>query len=165
MTLIYVLHHPSVDLESSLLIIFLFSLLSCTQLMQISDHLTWAGANAARALSIKHACHITWPLYMLEECGFLPRRSLSGLFSSAVRSLRSCKLSPSFLRPPGPPPAFLNSVRAQCRGVERGSLVLIASSFGIEPPRYLPPCVKVIGRGHRPETVDALDEHPELKVS
>lgn len=38
------------------------------------------------------------------------------------------------------------------------------TSFGIEPPRDLPPCLKVIGRGHLPETVEALEQHPELKV-
>lgn len=65
-----------------------------------------------------------------------------------------------------PPPAMLERVRQQCEGVEDGGggLVLV-TSFGIEPPRTLPQCLKVIGRGHLPETVEALEAHPELKVS
>lgn len=91
-----------------------------------------------------------------------------------VRALRGSRLAPSFLKPPGPPRAFLNGVRKQCLGVgvggeigaglTGGGLVLVTSSFGIESPRPLPPCVKLIGRGHRPETADALQEHAELKV-
>lgn len=64
---------------------------------------------------------------------------------------------------------MLNGVRRQCLGVNgegqrRRGLVLVTSSFGIEPPRALPPYVKIIGRGHRPETADTLAEHPELKA-
>lgn len=61
---------------------------------------------------------------------------------------------------------MLERVRQQCLGVEDGGggLVLV-TSFGIEPPRTLPQCVKVIGRGHLPETVEALEAHPELKVT
>lgn len=111
---------------------------------------------------------------MLEECHYLPPRSLSSLVGTTVRALRGSRLAPSFLKPPGPPRAFLNGVRKQCLGVgvggeigvglEGGGLVLVTSSFGIEPPRPLPPYVKLIGRGHRPETADALEEHAELKV-
>lgn len=69
--------------------------------LQISDHLTWAGANAARITGVKHACHVAWPLFMLEQCGFLPMRSISGVIGGAVRTLRSCRFAPSFLKPPG----------------------------------------------------------------
>lgn len=132
---------------------------------QISDHLTWAGANAASIAGVKHACHVTWPLFMLEQCGFLPVRSIWGMIGATTRALRSCRLAPAFLKPPGPPRAMLDRVRRQCLGVEEGGggLVLV-TSFGIEPPRDLPPCLKVIGRGHLPETVEALEQHPELKV-
>lgn len=132
---------------------------------QISDHLTWAGANAARIAGVKHACHVTWPLFMLEQCGFLPVRSLWGMISATTRTLRSCRLAPAFLKAPGPPGVMLDRVRRQCLGVEEGGggLVLV-TSFGIEPPRSLPPCLKVIGRGHLPETIEELEEHPELKV-
>lgn len=134
---------------------------------QISDHLTWAGANAARAHGLKYACHVTWPLYMLEEVGLLPPRSLASLAGMRVRDLRSCRLSPTCMKPAGPPRAMLERVRQLCLGGVEGSLgglVLVTSSFGIEPPRPLPPFIKVIGRGHRLETVDALSEHQELKV-
>lgn len=136
----------------------------CITPPQISDHLTWAGATAARTHGIKHACHATWPLCMLEECGFLSARSLSSSVGIAVRRIRSCRLAPAFLKPPGPPRGLLDGVRRQCLGVGGGGLVLVTSSFGIEPPRAMPPFVKVIGRGDRPETADALSEHPELKV-
>ncbi|CAM9734544.1 unnamed protein product [Ectocarpus sp. 4 AP-2014] len=133
--------------------------------MMISDHLTWAGANAARIVGVKHACHVAWPLFMLEQCGFLPARSLSGVLGAAARALRSSRLAPAFLKPPGPPRAMLDRVRQQCLGVEEGSAGLVlVNSFGIEPPRALPPCLKVIGRGHLPETVEDLEEHPELKT-
>lgn len=132
---------------------------------QISDHLTWAGANAARIAGVKHACHVTWPLFMLEQCGFLPVRSLWGIVGATTRALRSCRLAPAFLEPPGPPGAMLDRVRGQCLGVEeRGGGLVLVTSFGIEPPRDLPPCLKVIGRGHLPETVEVLEEHTELKV-
>lgn len=133
---------------------------------QISDHLTWAGANAARSLGIEHACHVTWPLHMLEEAGVLPSRSLSSAIGANVRALRSSWLAPAFMKPPGPPQAMLDGVRRQCFGVgTQGGLVLVTSSFGLEPARSLPPLVKLIGRGHQPETADTLTGHPELKAS
>ncbi|CAM9722259.1 unnamed protein product [Hapterophycus canaliculatus] len=133
--------------------------------MMISDHLTWAGANAARIAGTKHACHVAWPLFMLEQCGYLPIPSLAGAIGATSRALRSCRLAPAFLKPPGPPRAMLDRVRQQCSGIEEGGggLVLV-NAFGIEPPRALPQCVKVIGRGSLPETVEALQEHPELQV-
>lgn len=135
---------------------------------QISDHLTWAGPNAAHALGLKHTCHITWPLYMLEETGLLPLNSLARWVGVRVRNLLSSRFSPMCMKPAGPPRAMLERVRQNCLGSgERnlgGGLLLVTSSFGIESPRPLPPFVRVIGRGHRLETVDALAEHEELKV-
>eukprot|EP00752_Nemacystus_decipiens_P011299 g10041.t1 len=133
--------------------------------MIISDHLTWAGANAARITGVRHACHVAWPLFMLEQCGFLPMRSVSGVIGGTVRALRSSRFAPPFLKPPGPPRAMLERVRLNCLGGEtRGGGLVLVNSFGIEPPRALPPCLKVIGRGHLPETEEALKEHPELKA-
>lgn len=108
-------------------------------------------------------------MHMLEECGFLPARSLSYRVGITMRGIRSCRLAPAFLKPPGPPRIFLDRVRQQCLGDGEGGgalggLVLVTSSFGMEAPRPLPPLVKVIGRGDRPDTVDMLAEHPELKV-
>ena len=131
---------------------------------QISGHLKWAGATTARTHDIKHACHATWPMYMLEECGVLPARSLSSRVGITVRRIRSCRLAPAFLKPPGPPRAMLDGVRRQCLGDEGGGLLFVTSSFGVEPPRTMPPFVKVIGRGDRPETAYMLAEHLELKA-
>lgn len=102
---------------------------------------------------------------MLEKCGYLPIPTLTGVIGATVRALRSCRLAPAFLKPPGPPRAMLHRVRQQCVGVEKGGggLVLV-NAFGIEPPRALPQCLKVIGRGSLPETVEALKEHPDLQV-
>ncbi|CAM9728445.1 unnamed protein product [Laminaria digitata] len=146
--------------------------MACLPDMVISDHLTWAGATAAKTHGINHACHATWPLHMLEECGFLPPRSFSSRVGITVRRMRSCRLAPAFLKPAGPPRALLDGVRRQClgggdgegAGEGGGGLVLVTSSFGIEPPRSMSPLVKVIGRGDRPETADTLEEHPELKA-
>lgn len=69
--------------------------------LQISDHLTWAGSNAARITDVKHACHVAWPLFMLEQCGYLPVRSISDVIGRTVRDLRSSRFAPFFLKPPG----------------------------------------------------------------
>lgn len=105
---------------------------------------------------------------MLEEAGLLPPRSLARYAGICARRLRSCRLAPAFVKPVGPPRAMLDRVTQQClgggEGGSGGGLVLVTSSFGIEPPRPLPPSIKMMGRGHKLETVDALAEHPELKV-
>lgn len=103
---------------------------------------------------------------MLEQCGYLPVRSLWGMIGATTRALRSSRLAPASIRPPGPPKAMLDRVRQQCIGVEEdGRGLVLVTSFGIEPPRALPPHLKMIGRGHMPETVSVLEEHPELKVT
>lgn len=52
---------------------------------------------------------------------------------------------------PRPPRAMLERVRLNCCGGEEhaGGLVLV-NSFGIEPPRALPPCLKVCFEFHLP---------------
>lgn len=105
---------------------------------------------------------------MLEEAGLLPPRSLARYAGICARQLRSCRLAPACVKPAGPPRAMLNRVTQHClgggKGSSEGGLVLVTSSFGIEPPRPLPPFIKMIGRGHKLETVEVLAEHAELKV-
>lgn len=112
---------------------------------------------------------MTWPLRMLEEMGTLPTRSLAHYVGRRIRILRSSSLTPSFLRPSGPPQAFLDRVRQHCAGGSKRdgkvALILVTSSFGIEEARPLPPFVKMIGRSFRTENAEKLDEYPELKVS
>lgn len=137
--------------------------------LQISDHLTWAGSAAARHFNLRHACYVTWPLFMLEEAGLLPARSLRQAVFSSVHALRSSRLAPRWMRPPGPPRALLDNVRKHCLGdvdgrTEGAKIVLVATSFGLEAPRSLPPTVRVIGRGARLETARGLADHAELKV-
>ncbi|CAM9551680.1 unnamed protein product [Choristocarpus tenellus] len=126
----------------------------------VSDHLTWAGSFAAKELSIPHVGHVTWPLHILEETGLIVPSSSAVALRILWHTLRGSKWVPKWAHPHGPPRALLTGVQDHLEG----GLVLVASSFGLDVPRPLPPLVKLIGRGGKLETVEGLQGDPELKA-
>lgn len=145
---------------------FIFPIHTHLNSQQVSDHLTWAGSNAARAHCLKHSCHVTWPLHMMEEVGLLPTRSVSQYLAVCTRVLRSLSLVPSSLKPRGLPRVLLERVKQHCLAgpIGQGGLVLVTSSFGIEMPCSLPPFVRAIGRRQRCGRAESLADHHDLKV-
>ncbi|CAM9592147.1 unnamed protein product [Discosporangium mesarthrocarpum] len=127
--------------------------------IMISDHLSWAGSYAAIKLSIQHAVHVTWPLAMVEETRVIPPSTMSTALGIRWRDFRGGWIVPRIFHPSGPPRAMLRRVREHCSG----GLVLVATHFGLDYPRLLPPTVKVVGRAGKPETVKGLSGHPDLQ--
>mmetsp|Transcript_12831 Transcript_12831/g.16852 ORF Transcript_12831/g.16852 Transcript_12831/m.16852 type:complete len:481 (+) Transcript_12831:36-1478(+) len=134
--------------------------------MMIVDHLTFAGGLVANEFNIPYIVHLSWPLFMLSAIGILPypestplHKILWGRWNSFRRLVGSTGLLPQFLHPPGPPEVFFRNIR----NAAKGHMILCTSAFGVEPPRPLPPYVKLIGKG-KPERYTGEGVTSELRA-